>query len=255
MDVGHILASLINYAKSVQGAKSEMRKMSEELFALKGVLEHLASQSSEDTKQPQSGGSESSGQFNRDIMARVLSTTKEFLQTLLADLETPATKFKRLKQKLEWPFTQDQVNTHLTKLERVKSWLILVLMADHASGDRDLQREMSTLTSSLKEDLRIRNQERSQMANKELFKWIAPASPANSHLRASKAKRIGTGKWFIDGHLKRWLRDWKDQSRILFLVGKCKSIRQLFGAWTDTLSSWDWKDDPFVCLFYSYLPT
>lgn len=93
------------------------------------------------------------------------------------------------------PFSSLLGAHHLTKLERVKSWLVL---ADHASGDRDLQREMSTLTSSLKEDLRTRKQERSQMANKELFKWIAPSSPANSHLRASKAKRAGTGKWFID---------------------------------------------------------
>ncbi|KAJ5161099.1 hypothetical protein N7492_006491 [Penicillium capsulatum] len=205
MDVGHILASLIQYAKTVQGAKSEMRKLSEELFALKGILEHLASQSPDDEK---SSRESQSGQFDRGMMAKVLYTTQDFVRRLLADLETPATKFKRLKQKFEWPFTQEQVNAHLTQLEWVKSWLILVLMADHTSGDRDLQREMSALTSSLQEDLRIRNQERSQMAHKELFKWIAPA------------KSIGTGKWFIDGYLKRWLHDWRDDNRILFLVGK-----------------------------------
>ena len=231
LDVSHVLASLIDYAKTVKGAKSDMRKLSEELFALKGILEHLASQSSEETEKHQHPAveSQSPGQFDRDVLTRVLRTTKEFLLTLLADLEVPATKFKRLKQKLEWPFTQEQVNTHLAQLERVKSWLILVLMADHASGDRDLQREMSSLASSLKEDLRLRNQERSWAANKELFKWMAPVSPANSHLRASRAKRIGTGKWFIEGYMHKWLREWSDDTRVLLLVGKCVCISAISG--------------------------
>lgn len=42
MAASNILSSLIDYAKTVQSAKSDMRKLSEELFALKGILEHLS---------------------------------------------------------------------------------------------------------------------------------------------------------------------------------------------------------------------
>lgn len=122
LEVSKILSSLVAYAKSVQGAMSEMRKLSEELFALKGILGHLSLEIGIDVQTGQQAGSVSS--FNSEALTRVLQTTNEFLQSLLHDLR--ATKFKRLKQKLEWHFTQEQVNSYLAQLERVKSWLILV---------------------------------------------------------------------------------------------------------------------------------
>lgn len=219
VDVSQILARLINYAKAVQGAKSDMRKLSEELFTLKGILEHMSKDLPKDTPEPPQ--TEKSGPFNREVMARVLHTTNEFLQSLIKDLERPATKFQRLKQKLEWPFTQDEMNAHLAQLERVKSWLILVLMSDHASVDREMQRDMDSLANALREDLQVRDQERSEIANRELLQWIAPESPANAHLRASKGQKIGTGRWFIDGYLKTWIQARSDNERLLVLVGKC----------------------------------
>lgn len=222
IEVGNVLSCMIKYAKAVQGAKADMRKLSEELFALKGILEHLSTGIGDNTPTSErEAESESSGPFDRDVMARVLFTANEFLQTLLQELEEPATKFKKLKQKLEWPFTQDQVNAHLVRLERVKSWLILVIMADTAAAEKDLHQEITSLSRNLKEDLRIREQERVQRDNEALFKWIAPVSPADSHLRASNGRRIGTGRWFTKSHFKAWLRDPLDGKRILFLVGKC----------------------------------
>lgn len=221
LDVSRILSSLINYAKSVQGAKSDMRKLSEELFALKGILEHLSSEMPRGmSKWLQT---EPASPYNREVMARVLHSTNEFLQSLLRDLEPPETKFKQLKQKLQWPFNQDQVNAHLVQLERVKSWLMLVLTSDHLSVQREMQNDMKNLANDLRDDLRIRNQERIEMANRELFQWLAPVSPANIHLQASKGQKVETGKWFIDGHLKRWVRSKTDDERILFLIGKCMS--------------------------------
>lgn len=219
LDVSRILSSLINYAKTVQGAKSDMRKLSEEIFALKGILEHLSSEMPRGMLkwlQP-----EPANPYHREVMARVMHTTNEFLQSLLKDLEPPETKFKQLKQKLKWPFTQDEVNAHLAQLERVKSWLMLVLTSDHLSVQQEMQKDMKDLAKSLRDDLRIRNQERVEMANRELFEWLAPVSPANIHLQASKGQKVGTGKWFTDGHFKSWVRSKCDDERILFLIGKC----------------------------------
>ncbi|KAJ6111824.1 hypothetical protein N7523_007885 [Penicillium sp. IBT 18751x] len=218
MDVSTIISSLINYAKAVQSAKSEIRQLSEELFALKGILEHLSKVAPRD--EPKLEQTELPDSFDQDVLMRVLETTNEFLESLLADLETPKTKFKRLKQKMQWPFTQEDTNEHLAKLERVKSWLILVLTADHVSVDRAMNSEISSLARSLKEDLSIRHQERNEMANKALFEWIAPVNPGNSHLRASRVQKISTGRWFIDGYLHDWVSSEEDIVKILFLVGK-----------------------------------
>jgi hypothetical protein len=227
IEVSRVLSSLIRYAKTVQTAKSEVRKLSEELFALKGILEHLSAQVDDSPKCEELETSP----FDRDVLARVLHTTNEFLQSLLLDLQTAETKFKRLKQTLKWPFTQTQVSEHLIRLERVKSWLILVLMADHNSVDRDMQHEIRDLTNTLKEDLQIRVQERNQLANRELLRWIAPVNPESSHLRASKRHRNGTGRWFVDGHLKTFLN--KDENRAFFLLGKCTYPLQYLRRMTD----------------------
>lgn len=221
LDVSHALSSLIKYAKSVQGARFEMRKLSEELFALKGILEHLTTHTSDDIPKRQEIESEIFSESEGDVMAKVLHATNEFLQSLLAELEIPRSQFKRLAQSLKWPFTQEQFNNQLARLERVKSWLILVLIADHSSSDRRLQEEISDLASSLKKDLQIRDQERHQAVNKELFQWIAPVNPASSHLRASKRHSIGTGGWFVEGPLRKFLQNKEEEKRVFFLSGKC----------------------------------
>lgn len=229
IEVSHVLASLIEYAKAVKSASSEVRRLSEELFALKGILDHLAVQT-EQSKCAEK--SYESTLFDRDAMSRVLYTTNEFLQALLTDLGTPETKLKHLKRNLKWPFTQKQVNGHLVRLERVKSWLILVLMADHKSPDQGIQQEMSALTSALKEDLQIRDRERNRIANRELLQWVAPVSPESAHLRASKRYQMKTGRWFLSGHLMEFLKTEDspllEENRALFLLGKCMC---LFPAW------------------------
>ncbi|KAJ5509434.1 hypothetical protein N7527_011577 [Penicillium freii] len=246
IEVSHVLSSLIKYAKTVQTAKSEVRKLSEELFALKGILEHLAAQINDPPKWEESETSP----FDRDVMARILHTTNEFLQSLLMDLKTAETKFKRLKQALKWPFTQTEVNEHLIRLERVKSWLILVLIADHKSVDREMQHEIRDLANTLKEDLRIRAQERNQFANRELLRWIAPVNPRSSHLRASKRNRNGTGRWFVDGHLKTFLD--QDENRAFFLFGKSGTGKTtLFAQVADELTSMV-SQGQSMCLAYFY---
>ncbi|KAJ5918080.1 hypothetical protein N7454_010455 [Penicillium verhagenii] len=236
-DVSDIISSLIKYAKAVQSARSEMLKLSEEMFALRGILDHLAAQSSSEKHlEVYHIESEGSVPFNQDIMNRVLQTTKDFLTSLLKELQPAKTKLKSLKQKLEWPFTQETINGHLTRLERVKSWLILVITADHAAVERDMQQEIGALARSLTEDLRIREQERKQIADRELLEWIAPVSPANSHLRATEGHNIATGKWFIGGHLKHWLR--YGDKKLFFLVGKSGTGKTtLFAQCVDELIS------------------
>ncbi|KAJ5092536.1 hypothetical protein NUU61_007406 [Penicillium alfredii] len=217
LETGRVITCLINYAHAVQNAKADSRRLSEELFALKGILEHLAAH--ERAPQPDDS-KDSTAAIDPAILSRTLYTTSQLLGSLLKDLEEPATKSQRLKQRLTWPFTQDQFNKHLARLERVKSWLILVLMTDNASATQDLHQEINTLTGFLREDLKIRAEERNLAENRSLFAWLAPVSPANAHLRASRAREIGSGRWFLHGHVTPWLLTGPQSKNILFLVGK-----------------------------------
>lgn len=232
LDASRVLSYLISYGRDLQSARTEPRKLSEELFALKGILEHLSAQIEETP--PRS----CSDTLNPDLLGNVLHSTRELLHSLLRDLEEPKTKFKRLGKRLEWPFTQKEFDKHLSRLERVKSWLLLVLVADNASLDRALHTEMGDLARSLREDLHIRSQERIQSANRDLFRWLAPVDPATVHLRAWRSREIGTGKWFIDGYFKDWLRRNSAQKKIIFLVGKCMAMLY---SWLPVLPANSWS--------------
>jgi len=220
IDVATILKNIISYAKAVRDARSETQKLSEELFALKGILEHLSEHIEPEDLEELPSYAEAIA-FDPELLRSTLRTTHEFLRSLLQDLEEPAKKFKRLQKKLEWPFTQKQFNTHLTRLERVKSWLILVLTSDSAILQRDLYKEITGLASSLEDDLKIRKDERVQTAQKELFHWLAPVSPDHVHVRASKGCGNGTGKWFIDHTFTEWLWGSDPYRKLLFVLGKC----------------------------------
>ncbi|KAJ5826063.1 hypothetical protein N7474_003201 [Penicillium riverlandense] len=254
VDVGMIITATITYAKAVRDARSDTQKLSEELFALKGILEHLSVHIKPEDSEKLPSYSEAMA-FDPELLSSTLKTTHEFLKSLLHDLEEPAGKFKQLKKKLEWPFTQDQFNAYLSRLERVKSWLILVLTSDSAALQRDLHKEITNLASSLEDDLKIRKDERIQTAHKDLFHWLAPVSPNHIHMRASKGRGSQTGAWFIDRTFKDWLWNHGAYRNILFLLGKSGTGKTtLFAHAVDELVSMTTKGQEinfayFYCTF------
>ncbi|KAI2718505.1 hypothetical protein DTO013E5_8163 [Penicillium roqueforti] len=190
IDISSIIPRLIAYAKGVRDASPDIRRLSEELFALKGILEHLHSE----VEPPRPTKLGPLSLITPEPLMSILQKTNESLQVLLSDIKEPANKFKRVKQKLEWPFTQEQLNTHLTRLERVKSWLILVITSDSNSLQRDLHSEITSLAKSLEQDLKVRNDEMIRTAHEELSRWLAPVSPSSIHLQASNLRANHTGK-------------------------------------------------------------
>ena len=218
LQIGSIVASLIDYGKSVEGASDEIRKLSEELFALKGVLEHIQTQINAES----STYLASLTANYRTMLVGIVESTHKFLQSLLNDLELPKRRFKKSMKKLEWPFKKQEVNQHLARLERVKSWLILVVTADTSSTSREIYSEISKLAISLQESLRITEQERSDKADREFLRWLAPVGPTEDHLRAGQNLQSGTGGWFINGPMTDWLESTATGSTMLCLRGKCK---------------------------------
>lgn len=56
-----------------------------------------------------------------------------------------------------------------------------------------------------------------------MLRRLAPVAPDDEQLRASRARQRGTGRWFVDGPLRVWLRDsnYPGRSLMFWLKGKC----------------------------------
>ncbi len=122
-------------AKSVKDAKSDVKILCDELFALKGVLEHVK------TQVEASASSEKSDE-EPDELPRLLKTqefsdmlqaTQGFLEELLKGLERPKKHLKAALQSLAWPLTKPEVQEHVARLERVKSWFMFAMITDGVS--------------------------------------------------------------------------------------------------------------------------
>ena len=126
------VASIIfKYSQNVKGAKTEIQQLSNELFALIGVLERMKRQQEQLSSSTLTDQSKVIVQEKgQESLRRVLQQSIEFLQELRQRLAIPKTRFQAKLQRLKWPFEESETKQHLQRLERVKSYLILSLMTD-----------------------------------------------------------------------------------------------------------------------------
>ena len=117
-----IASTLYSYSEDVKGASVQIRQLSNELFALIGVIEHIKLQRERGTldQQPKSFIDNDS-----NTLERVLNETVEFLQELQDSLAVPKSRFHAVAQKLKWPLQEKETKAHLLRLERVKSYFVL----------------------------------------------------------------------------------------------------------------------------------
>lgn len=129
----NVATTLYSYAKDVKGARGDIQQLSNELFALIGVLQHLKMQQ-ESTLVELSAKHLLAEESNRPIVQEVLHECIEFLQELQQKLMVPKSRFQAKLQKMKWPFQRDEIRQHLQRLERVKTYFMLALMSDEMSA-------------------------------------------------------------------------------------------------------------------------
>ncbi len=132
LGVSFQVASVIfSYVGDVKGAKGNIQQLSNELFALIGVLERMKMQQEQFSSGKSTDHSKAFAQeSNQESLRQVLQQSLEFLQDLHKRLLAPKTRFQARIQKLKWPFEQSETTQHLQRLERIKTYLILSLMTD-----------------------------------------------------------------------------------------------------------------------------
>lgn len=117
-----ISSSIYSYSQDVKAASDSIHRLSSELFALIGVLEHVKLQKQrEKSIQPSLRGKTG----DSDNLKRVLEDTLVFLKELKISLDPPQSRLKATIQRLKWPLKEKETQSHLQRLERVKTYFIL----------------------------------------------------------------------------------------------------------------------------------
>lgn len=221
--IGQIISSLYEYGCSVRDCKDDIQRLTMELFALKGVLDHI-----ESLDRPESvkalgvrGVKDSSGQYDE-----MLRMTYEAIQGMQERLTQPKNSFAKAKRSLTWPFVKADIDKLVARLERAKTWFILVIMGDTASVTTDVFSELQQLSSIVREDIISRKVDQMFLEHESIMQWLAPIGPEEEHIRASRLRVPGTGQWFVDGPLHEWLGESDDHSLV---KDKCDPIFWITG--------------------------
>lgn len=123
-----ISSTIYNYLQDIKAASNSIQRLSSELFALIGVLEHMKLRSQQQNiVQPSLTGQTS----DSDSLTSVLEETLIFLKELKISLEPPQSRRKVTLQRLKWPLKDKETQSHLQRLERVKTYFILSQVTDN----------------------------------------------------------------------------------------------------------------------------
>ncbi|KAJ9665783.1 hypothetical protein H2201_004091 [Coniosporium apollinis] len=169
--IGDIVTIIYDYGSAVKGAGNDIASLSKELFALRGVLEHIKAQERAVTKSSSGDSTGASAQlFGSKEFKSMLRYTNDILQELLCTLEIPKGKFKKAVHKLSWPFTKEDVDAQVASLERVKTWFILAMMTDSLSVTQKIFTEVSQIAKAIKEEHKDRHQSKNDAAKQEVLR-------------------------------------------------------------------------------------
>jgi hypothetical protein len=113
--VGGIANTVLTYAVDAHNASDDINVLLTELLALKGVLESIESNPAAKALDP------------ADLtFSETLKSGLQILDKLRTDLE-PKSKLSDAIRQLKWPLKKKDVLQHLDRLERLKSYWLLVL--------------------------------------------------------------------------------------------------------------------------------
>lgn len=126
--IGGVVQALVNYSSDASQAGKDIQSLTTELFALKGVLEHIQYQQQ---TFPSDSYSSKSTKYDSQEVSRIVEFTKELLDSLQKSLKPAKSHFGQSVQHLKWPMKKDEVQKQIGRIERVKTWLIVVMTTDN----------------------------------------------------------------------------------------------------------------------------
>lgn len=212
VSVLQVSTAVYEYVSSVKNAKDDIRRLSQEMFALKGILDHMIA------------FQESSA---RDLteasqMESIIIMTSETLVTIKKRIARRNTGFGKSVQILTWPFQKGDIDKYVATLERAKTWFMMTLMQDSTDQTSAVYAEVQRLADMVHEDIISRQLDRMTMEAEDTLRCLSPVNPADDHLRVRRDLIPGTGRWFMDKVFESWVENPSSDRPILWVKGKCK---------------------------------
>ena len=211
-----VASTLYSYGKQVKGARKEIQILTNELFGLIGALEHVKSQQEKHALQEKEScrppeymnidNSDTKTRHGNEIahvkdshqpkITLVLEQTVEFLQELQQSLGVPKGRLNAAVHLMKWPLRESEVQRHLTRLERVKTFFVLTLVTDDADQSRKTANEITALRT-LVQDASIRQQAiESRKEHQACMEWLSPVDPSAIRRSIERTRMPGTCTWF-----------------------------------------------------------
>ncbi|MCJ1393371.1 hypothetical protein MMC18_006244 [Xylographa bjoerkii] len=214
-----LASTLYSYAKDVKEAKSAIQQLSNELYALIGILEHLKRQqeqlslSETESDQPEVLVQSS----NENTITAILSQSLDFLHGLQKCLKIPAGRLRSALHKLKWPLKDSETKAHLQRLERIKTYFILALVTDDLLT-RDIASQIFALGSLVREDTEERRLQQTRDQHSHIAQWLSPVNIETMRTKIGSNRVINSGTWFVDSKVfQTWVES--NESKILWLNG------------------------------------
>ncbi|GKT45290.1 vegetative incompatibility protein HET-E-1 [Colletotrichum spaethianum] len=211
--VAEVVERLCTFVSTVKGAKDDIRKLTQELLALKGAMDYFDLQN----KKNRDGSL-------HDQVNSMLSMTQETLDAIRQKLGTPkASSFGRAAQSLAWPFRASDVDKYLRTVERAKTWFIMVLMRDSLDVTFSVFIEMQKLTALIHEEIIARKTDRMLGETADLLKWLSPVNSEDKLVSSRQDRAPGTGNWIRDASYLAWQKGSPTQWPIYWITGRSAS--------------------------------
>ncbi|GKT61659.1 ankyrin repeat protein [Colletotrichum tofieldiae] len=215
--IAEVVERLCAFVSTVRGAKDDMRKLTQELLALKGALDYFGIQHKKTLD----------SSLHEQVHS-MLSMTQETLDAIQLKLGTPkASSVGRAVQSLTWPFRVGDVDKYLGAVERAKTWFIMVLMRDSLDVTLSVFVEMQKLTALVHEEIIARRTDRMLDETAGLLKWLSPVNSEDKLVSSRQDRAPGTGNWIRDASYLAWQRGGPTQRPIYWITGRSHLVDEL----------------------------
>lgn len=197
---GQILKTIHHYAEGVSDYGDEVAGLRVELFCLKSALTQIDPNALPTTA---------------DEFCKMLDEAHFLLQTLADILQNEASRARELARRLIWPLKKQHVRDLTARLERIKTYFILVATNDTRDAARVAASTLNMLYKSVEE---LKTTEADKSRDSAISTWLTTFDSHTAHSAASLTRLENTNTWFLDGTLTEWASS--GNGSLLWLRGK-----------------------------------
>ncbi|KPM43638.1 hypothetical protein AK830_g2938 [Neonectria ditissima] len=211
--ITEVVKLLYTYTNEIKDARDDVRKLTQELFALKGALEHFDLHRKADIDKPM--------QLQVNSM---LEMTQETLNSIQSRLGKPrTTTFGKAAESLSWPFRNREIQKHLDTIERAKAWFVMVILRDSSETTLAVYDQVKALVQILHQDMIEKQTTKMMQETNDLLTWLAPVDIEEMLSKATQNKVAGTGQWVLDKAFLEWLELPEVKQPVFWITGKSGS--------------------------------